>query len=119
MEEADEGQMMFSDAANPPSEALISFRNPIPATPHAFLPPRLKAAGRDSAHCGRYISGAAWQTDRLCFASAENARIDVQHRTYRNFGCERAEDLTEACDVLPGPNLLLSLRHPRKGTTRD
>ena len=34
---------------------------------------------------------------RLCFASGEEARLEVHHRTYRNFGCELADDLTTLC----------------------
>jgi len=40
---------------------------------------------------------AAGHRCRLCFASDEEARLEVHHRTYRNFGCELAEDLTTLC----------------------
>jgi len=40
---------------------------------------------------------AAGHRCRLCFASGEEARLEVHHRTYRNFGCELAEDLTTLC----------------------
>jgi hypothetical protein len=66
---------------------------------------------RESDYYGRYISSAAWQTSparlaelrasgyrcRLCFASSEETRLEVHHRTYRNFGCELPEDLTTLC----------------------
>lgn len=72
--------------------------------------PAESAADRASAY-GRYISSAAWQTSparlaeleasghrcRLCFASRREARLEVHHRTYRNFRCELAEDLTTLC----------------------
>jgi hypothetical protein len=112
VKEADEGHMMFSNAANLPCEAITGFPNyPVPATTHALSPPRSDAAGRDSDYYGRYISSAAWKTSaarlaelsaaghrcRLCFASGEEARLEVHHRTYRNFGCELAADLTTLC----------------------
>ena len=73
------------------------------------VPPRFPR--RDSGWYQRYISSDAWKTNparlaeleasghrcRLCNASREEARLEVHHRTYRNLGCELAEDLTTLC----------------------
>ena len=70
-----------------------------------------RSARRESDDYERYISIPAWQTNparlaelraaghrcQLCFASGEEARLEVHHRTYRNWRCERAEDLTMFC----------------------
>jgi hypothetical protein len=111
-ERSDKGDMTFSDTANLPCEAFADFRtHPVATATHALSWLRSEAASRDSDDYGRYISSAAWQTSaarlaelsaaghrcRLCFASGEEARLEVHHRTYRNFGCERAEDLTTLC----------------------
>lgn len=79
----------------------------MPASPS----PRFTTTVRESDFYGRYISSAAWQTSparlaelrasgyrcRLCFASSEETRLEVHHRTYRNLGCELPEDLTTLC----------------------
>jgi hypothetical protein len=104
--------MIFPDAVGQPCDALTACRQslanesilgsfPVPSPP----------ARRESADYGRYISSATWQNSparlaelraaghrcRLCFASGEATRLEVHHRTYRNFGCELAEDLTTLC----------------------
>jgi hypothetical protein len=104
--------MTFPDAADLPFDALsdcscflarevIPASSPVPST----------SVRRESDDYGRYISSAAWQTSparltelraaghrcRLCFASGEETRLEVHHRTYRNFRCELAEDLTTLC----------------------
>lgn len=104
--------MTFPDAAGPPSGALNDCsRCAAEQATLAYSPAPSAFARRDSDSYGRYISSAAWQTSaarlaelsaaghrcRLCFASGQEARLEVHHRTYRNFGCERAEDLTTLC----------------------
>ena len=104
--------MTFPDAAGQPCDGLndSAHRFAQEAIP-ALSPVHYAPARRDSNQYGRYISSAAWQASparlaelrasgyrcRLCFASEGQARIEVHHRTYRNFGRERAEDLTTLC----------------------
>ena len=104
--------MTFPDAAGQLCGALSDCRHSIAddAIP-ASSPVPSACARRDSDHYERYISSAAWQTSparlaerraaghrcRLCFASGEEARLEVHHRTYRNWRCELAEDLTTLC----------------------
>jgi hypothetical protein len=108
--EADESQMTFPDATGQPCDALsdcsvaeqaIPTLSPVPST----------SARHESEDYGRYIRSAAWQTSparlaelraaghrcRLCFASGEETRLEVHHRTYSRFRCELAEDLTTLC----------------------
>jgi len=104
--------MTFPDAAGLPCDALSDCpRSPAEDAIPAFSPGPSASARRESDHYGRYISSTAWQTSparlaelraaghrcRLCFASGEEARLEVHHRTYRNFGCELADDLTTLC----------------------
>lgn len=104
--------MTFPDAAGQPCDGLNDrARNFADEVIPALSPVPYAPARRDSDQYGRYISSAAWQASparlaelraagyrcRLCFASEEQARLEVHHRTYRNFGCERAEDLTTLC----------------------
>ncbi len=100
--------MKFPDAAGQPCDAIG--RSLAIAVP-TFSPTPFPSVRRDSADHERYISSAAWQTSparlaelraaghrcRLCFASSEEARLEVHHRTYRNWRSERAEDLTTLC----------------------
>jgi 5-methylcytosine-specific restriction endonuclease McrA len=58
-----------------------------------------------------YIGSNAWRTAparlaeleasgfrcRICNRSADAVRLEVHHRTYQNFGCELASDLTTLC----------------------
>lgn len=104
--------MTFPDATGQPCDGHSDCSRSLAdeAIP-AFSPAPSSSARRDSEIYGRYISSAAWQTSparlgelraaghrcRLCFASGEEARLEVHHRTYRNFGCELAEDLTTLC----------------------
>jgi hypothetical protein len=104
--------MMFPDAAGELCDAAYNRRPSLAdeADLASSLVP-VAPARRESDYYGRYISSAAWQTSparlaelraaghrcRLCFASGEEARLEVHHRTYRNFGCELAEDLTTLC----------------------
>jgi hypothetical protein len=104
--------MTFPDAAGQPCDGLSDCPRSLAeyAIP-AFSPIPYASARRESADYERYISSAAWQTSparlaelhaaghrcRLCFASGEQTRLEVHHRTYRNFGCELAEDLTTLC----------------------
>jgi hypothetical protein len=103
-------KMTFPDATGQPCDALsdcsvaeqaIPTLSPVPST----------SARHESEDYGRYISSAAWQTSparlaelraagyrcRLCFASGEEQRLEVHHRTYSRFRCELAEDLTTLC----------------------
>jgi hypothetical protein len=104
--------MTFPDAAGQPCEALSDCPHYlVPTAIPALCPVASASAGRDSEHYGRYISSAAWQTSparlaelnaaghrcRLCFASDQEAQLEVHHRTYRNFGCELPDDLTTLC----------------------
>jgi hypothetical protein len=104
--------MTFPDADGQPSDSHSNFRRSLAnqAIP-ASSPVHSAYARRESDYYGRYISSAAWQTSparvaelraaghrcRLCFAPGEEARLEVHHRTYRNFGCELADDLTTLC----------------------
>jgi 5-methylcytosine-specific restriction endonuclease McrA len=104
--------MKFPNAPGQPCDALSDCPRYLTdeAIP-AFSPVHSGSARRESADYERYISSTAWQTNparlaelraaghrcRLCFASGEEARLEVHHRTYRNFGCELAEDLTTLC----------------------
>jgi hypothetical protein len=104
--------MTFPDATGQPCDAHSDCSRSLAdeAIP-ALSPAPSSSVRRDSENYGRYISSAAWQTSparlaelraaghrcRLCFASGEEARLEVHHRTYRNFGCELAEDLTALC----------------------
>jgi 5-methylcytosine-specific restriction endonuclease McrA len=104
--------MMFPDAAGQLCDAAYGCRPSLAdAANLASSPVPSASARRESNYYGSYISSAAWQTSparvaelraaghrcRLCFASDEEARLEVHHRTYRNFGCELAEDLTTLC----------------------
>jgi 5-methylcytosine-specific restriction endonuclease McrA len=58
-----------------------------------------------------YISSHAWRAStarltelvasgfrcRICNRGREEVRLEVHHRTYRNFGCELMSDLTTLC----------------------
>lgn len=72
-----------------------------------------------------YISSNAWKNNparlteleasgyrcRTCNVSAEGARLEVHHRTYRNLGNERPEDLTTLCsDCHEGVTSMLRAR---------
>jgi len=104
--------MTFPDAAGQPCNGLSDCpRSLADEAIAAFSPVPSTSARHESDDYGRYISSAAWQTSparlaelraaghrcRLCFASGEEARLEVHHRTYRNFRCELAEDLTTLC----------------------
>jgi hypothetical protein len=105
-------QMMFPDAAGQLCGAAYDCgyslaNDAIPASSSISF----ASARRDSDEHRRYISSPAWQTSparlaelraaghrrRLCFTSGEEARLEVHHRTYRNWRCEVAEDLTTLC----------------------
>src|SRR5437867_1534862 len=101
--------MTFPDAAGQPCDALSDCsRSLVDEVIPALSPAPSSSARRESEYYERYISSAAWQTSparlaelrasghrcRLCFASDQEARLEVHHRTYRRFGCERADDLT-------------------------
>ncbi|MDN4986308.1 hypothetical protein QY049_24440 [Bradyrhizobium sp. WYCCWR 13022] len=105
--------MTFPDADGQPQlipPAQVISADDTPFSTICSEAPAESAADRASAY-GRYISSAAWQTSparlaeleasghrcRLCFASRREARLEVHHRTYRNFRCELAEDLTTLC----------------------
>lgn len=101
----DAAGLPFDDAFSGCSRSLADKAIPAP------FPLPSASARRESDDYGRYISSSTWQTSparlaelraaghrcRLCFASGEEARLEVHHRTYRNFGCELAEDLTTLC----------------------
>lgn len=104
--------MTFPDATGQPCDCLIDCPRLLTACAiPTFSPNPSAAARRDSDDYGRYISSVAWQTSparlaelraaghrcRLCFASGTETRLEVHHRTYRNFRCELAEDLTTLC----------------------
>jgi hypothetical protein len=104
--------MTFPDAAGKTCNALSDCpRSLADEVISASFPVPSASACRESDYYGRYISSAAWQTSaarltelsaaghrcRLCFASGEEARLEVHHRTYRNFGRELADDLTTLC----------------------
>lgn len=104
--------MTFPDAAGQPCDALSRGpRSHADEAIPAFSPVPYASVRRESAEYQRYISSTAWQTSlarltelraagyrcRLCFASGEETRLEVHHRTYRNFRCELAEDLTTLC----------------------
>jgi hypothetical protein len=104
--------MTFPDATGQPCDGLSDCSRSLAdeAIP-ALSPAPSSSARRESEYYGRYISSAAWQTSparlaelraashrcRLCFASGAETRLEIHHRTYRNFGCELAEDLTTLC----------------------
>jgi hypothetical protein len=104
--------MTFPDAAGQPCDGFSDWPRALAeyAIP-AFSPIPSASARHESDDYGRYISSAAWQNSparlaelraaghrcRLCFASGEETRLEVHHRTYRNFGCELPEDLTTLC----------------------
>lgn len=102
--------MTFPDAAGQPCCNLGDRQPSIPGKV-APSPVAYTSTQRDSDFYARYISSAAWQTSparlaelraagqrcRLCFVSGEDVRLEVHHRTYRNFGCELPDDLTTLC----------------------
>ena len=104
--------MTFPDAAGQPCDGFSDWPSALAEYAIPTVSPIPSASvRRESDDYGRYISSAAWQTSaarltelsaaghrcRLCFASGRDARLEVHHRTYRNFGCELAEDLTTLC----------------------
>jgi 5-methylcytosine-specific restriction endonuclease McrA len=104
--------MMFPDAAGQLCDAAYDCRfSHADAASLASSTVPSASASRESNYYGSYISSAAWQSSparlaelraaghrcRLCFASGKETRLEVHHRTYRNFGCELAEDLTTLC----------------------
>jgi 5-methylcytosine-specific restriction endonuclease McrA len=103
--------MTFPDASGQLCDALSNCRRSLADETIPASSPVSPATRCESDDYGRYISSSAWQTSparlaelraaghrcRLCFASGEETRLEVHHRTYRNFGCELAEDLTTLC----------------------
>ena len=103
--------MTFPDATGQLCDVVCDCRRYADDAIPASSPAPSASSRRESGDYGRYISSAAWQTSpvrlaelsaaghrcRLCFASGEETRLEVHHRTYRNFGCELADDLTTLC----------------------
>jgi hypothetical protein len=94
--------MTFPDAAGQPCDALSDCPRSLADKDFPLFSAVFSALARgESDYYERYITSAAWQTSparlaelraagrrcRLCFASGEAARLEVHHRTYRNFGC--------------------------------
>lgn len=89
-----------------PADLTLVFTTMLPAAS-----PAVPLPVRESGSYHRYISSAAWQKSparlaelkasghrcRICNASYKEARLEVHHRTYRNFRCELPEDLTTLC----------------------
>jgi hypothetical protein len=103
--------MMFPDAVGQLCDAAYDCRRSLAGQAISASSPVSSTSRRESDDYGRYLSSAAWQTSparlaelraaghrcRLCFASGGETRLEVHHRTYRNFRCELAEDLTTLC----------------------
>jgi hypothetical protein len=83
---------------------------PLESKPQVVAPHgTTQAAGRPQYEA--HIGSAAWKTGaarlgelkasgfrcRTCYASAEEAELQVHHRTYERFGRERQGDLTTLC----------------------